>query len=119
MRRLLNLVPTMVALLGCISLLPGCPPGETTNPPGPACGDGTVAVSKTPGDAVLRRQDAPRCFDMNGSIYVWKREALLEDQVVFFPSTILYEMPAERSTDVDSEFDFAIVEWLMNQRTDL
>ncbi|WP_127472838.1 cytidylyltransferase domain-containing protein [Microbacterium sulfonylureivorans] len=81
--------------------------------------DGTVAVSKTPDDAVLRRQDAPRCFDMNGSIYVWRREALLEDQVVFFPSTILYEMPAERSTDVDSEFDFAVVEWLMSRRTDL
>ncbi len=80
--------------------------------------DGTVAVSKTPGDAVLRRQDAPRCFDMNGSIYVWRREALLEDQVVFFPTTILYEMPAERSVDVDSEFDFRIVEWLMQQRSD-
>lgn len=81
--------------------------------------DGTVAVSKQPDDAVLRRQDAPRCFDMNGSIYVWRREALLEDQVVFFPSTILYEMPAERSIDVDSEFDFRIVDWMMNQRDDL
>lgn len=81
--------------------------------------DGTVAVSKQPDDAVLRRQDAPRCFDMNGSIYVWRRESLLEDQVVFLPSTILYEMPAERSIDVDSEFDFRIVEWLMEQREDL
>ncbi|WAA67385.1 cytidylyltransferase domain-containing protein [Microbacterium oxydans] len=80
--------------------------------------DGTVAVSKQPDDAVLRRQDAPRCFDMNGSIYVWRRESLLEDQVVFLPSTILYEMPAERSIDVDSEFDFRIVEWLMGQRDD-
>jgi N-acylneuraminate cytidylyltransferase/CMP-N,N'-diacetyllegionaminic acid synthase len=81
--------------------------------------DGTVAVSKRPDDAVLRRQDAPRCFDMNGSIYVWRRASLLEDQVVFLPSTILYEMPAERSIDVDSEFDFRIVEWLMAQRDDL
>ncbi|MEV8172876.1 acylneuraminate cytidylyltransferase family protein [Microbacterium sp. NPDC077486] len=81
--------------------------------------DGTVAVSKTPDDAVLRRQDAPRCFDMNGSIYVWRRSSLLDDQVVFFPSTILFEMPAERSIDVDSEFDFRIVEWLMGQRGDL
>lgn len=81
--------------------------------------DGTVAVSKRPDDAVLRRQDAPRCFDMNGSIYVWRRESLLEDQVVFFPSTVLFEMPAERSIDVDSEFDFRVVEWLMERRTDL
>jgi N-acylneuraminate cytidylyltransferase/CMP-N,N'-diacetyllegionaminic acid synthase len=81
--------------------------------------DGTVAVSKTPDDAVLRRQDAPRSFDMNGSIYVWRRTSLLHDQVVFFPSTILYEMPSERSIDVDSEFDFQIVEWLMEKRGDL
>ncbi|MDQ0725944.1 cytidylyltransferase domain-containing protein [Microbacterium sp. W4I20] len=81
--------------------------------------DGTVGVSKKPDDAVLRRQDAPRCFDMNGSIYVWRRESLLDDQVVFFPSTILYEMPSDRSIDVDSEFDFRIVEWLMAQRVDL
>ncbi|MGV8884418.1 MAG: cytidylyltransferase domain-containing protein [Microbacteriaceae bacterium] len=77
--------------------------------------DGTVAVSKTPGDAVLRRQDAPRSFDMNGSIYVWKRDSLIENPVVFFPSTILFEMPPERSQDIDSEYDFRVVKWLMEQ----
>lgn len=81
--------------------------------------DGTVAVSKKPAADVLRRQDAPRAFDMNGSIYVWRRDSLVNEQVVFFPSTILYEMPPERSIDVDSEFDFRIVTWLMEQRTDL
>lgn len=81
--------------------------------------DGTVAVSKRPAADVLRRQDAPRCFDMNGSIYVWRRDALVEDPVVFYPSTILFEMPPERSIDVDSPFDFQVVEWLMGQRTDL
>ncbi len=78
--------------------------------------DGTVAVSKKPAFDVLRRQDAPRSFDMNGSIYVWRRESLVEQQVVFFPSTILYEMPAERSIDVDSELDFRMVTWLMEER---
>lgn len=78
--------------------------------------DGTVAVSKRPASDVLRRQDAPRCFDMNGSIYVWRRESLLTEQVVFFPSTILYEMPQERSIDIDSEFDFRVVSWLMEQK---
>lgn len=80
--------------------------------------DGTVAVAKKPAADVLRRQDAPRCFDMNGSIYVWRRDALVTDQKVFFPSTILYEMPQNRSVDIDSEFDFRIVEWLMDERTD-
>jgi N-acylneuraminate cytidylyltransferase/CMP-N,N'-diacetyllegionaminic acid synthase len=78
--------------------------------------DGTVALSKKLATDILRRQDAPRCFDMNGSIYIWRRDALVGEQVVFLPSTILYEMPAERSIDVDSEFDFRIVSWLMEQR---
>lgn len=76
--------------------------------------DGTVRVSKEPDGAVLRRQDAPRCFDMNGSIYVWKRDSLLANPVVFYPSTILYEMPPERSPDIDSEYDFRLVSWLMD-----
>lgn len=75
--------------------------------------DGTVRVAKQPADDVLRRQDAPRCFDMNGSIYVWRRDSLVREPQVFYPSTILYEMPAERSIDVDSEFDFRVVRWLM------
>jgi N-acylneuraminate cytidylyltransferase/CMP-N,N'-diacetyllegionaminic acid synthase len=78
---------------------------------------GTVAVSKKPPNDVLRRQDAPRAFDMNGSIYVWRRDSLMREPVVFYPSTILYEMPPERSIDVDSEFDFAVVTWLMEART--
>lgn len=75
--------------------------------------DGTVRVSKTPDEAVLRRQDAPRCFDMNGSIYVWKRDSLIENPVVFYDSTILYEMPPERSPDIDTEYDYRLVQWLM------
>jgi N-acylneuraminate cytidylyltransferase/CMP-N,N'-diacetyllegionaminic acid synthase len=75
--------------------------------------NGTVAVSKTPDDTVLRRQDAPTSFDMNGSIYVWRRDSLIDNPVVFYPSTILYEMPPERSHDVDSEYDFRVVQWLM------
>jgi N-acylneuraminate cytidylyltransferase/CMP-N,N'-diacetyllegionaminic acid synthase len=78
--------------------------------------DGTVAVSKKPTKPVLRRQDAPRSFDMNGSVYVWRRDSLIRDQVVFFPSTILFEMPADRSIDIDSELDFRIVSFLMHER---
>lgn len=78
--------------------------------------DGTVAVSKKPSGDVFRRQDAPRAFDMNGSIYVWRRDSLVRDPVVFYPSTILYEMPAERSIDVDSEFDLRVVTWLVEER---
>jgi N-acylneuraminate cytidylyltransferase/CMP-N,N'-diacetyllegionaminic acid synthase len=38
--------------------------------------DGSVALAKAPGAAIARRQDAPPCYDMNASIYVWRRAAL-------------------------------------------
>ena len=77
---------------------------------------GVVSVSKQLPNQVLRRQDAPRAFDMNASIYVWDRDALVRDQKVFFPTTRLYEMPPERSHDIDSELDFRIVSMLMDER---
>lgn len=75
---------------------------------------GAVSVSK-PG-SFLRRQDVPRAFDMNASVYVWNRDALAAKPAVFFPTTLLYEMPPERSLDIDSEFDFSVVNWLMQSR---
>lgn len=76
---------------------------------------GGFAVSKRLPAEVLRRQDAPRTFDMNGSVYVWRRDALYARPNVFYPSTRLYEMPAERSVDIDSELDFTFVKWLMER----
>lgn len=78
--------------------------------------DGTVRLSKTLDRPVVRRQDAPECFDMNGSIYAWRREAFVSGPAVFFPTTLIYVMPAERSVDIDEEFDFALAEFVMQRR---
>jgi len=76
---------------------------------------GHVGVVKPLPDGILRRQDAPKTFDMNASIYVWNRDALMAEPRVFYPSTRIFEMPPERSLDIDSEFDFEIVRWLMER----
>jgi len=76
--------------------------------------DGSVGLSKKA--AIVRRQDAPRTFDMDGSIYVWDTAAFRADPKVFYPDTRLYVIPEERSQDVDTEIDFAIVEMLMKRR---
>ncbi len=78
--------------------------------------DGTVGLSKVADPPIVRRQDSPRCFDMNGSIYVWRVAAFLEEPAVFYPDTRLFEMPAERSLDIDSELDFTVVEFLLRRR---
>lgn len=81
-----------------------------------ATDSGAVRLSKTLPQAVVRRQDSPKCWDMNGSIYVWRREPFVSDPRVLYPDTRLYEMPADRSVDIDSELDFRFVEFLMGQR---
>jgi N-acylneuraminate cytidylyltransferase/CMP-N,N'-diacetyllegionaminic acid synthase len=80
--------------------------------------DGSVALCKSTEPPIVRRQDAPACFDMNASIYVWRRDAFLADPRVFYDDTLLYEMPAERSVDLDSELDLALIELIMQRRAE-
>ncbi len=81
--------------------------------------NGTVSLSKSLDKQIIRRQDAPKCFDMNASIYVWKREILEKSDSLFHEDTLLYEMPEERSIDIDSELDFKFVEYLMTLKEDV
>lgn len=77
---------------------------------------GDVELSKPLKIAVVRRQDAPKCYDMNASIYVWKRQVLFASDTVFNEGTKLYVMPEEHSIDIDTELDFKFVEFIMSQR---
>jgi len=76
---------------------------------------GSVRLAKVPDKPVVRRQDAPRCFDMNASIYAWRRDALIGSRTLFHPDTLLFEMAPETAHDIDSELDFEFVEWLMQK----
>ena len=81
--------------------------------------DGRVKLSKIPETPIARRQDAPRCFDLNASIFAWKRGALFSpNDYALGDNTILFEMPEERSIDIDTELDFAFVEFMMSRRKD-
>jgi len=81
--------------------------------------DNYVRLSKPPEQIITRRQDAPECFDMNASIYVWKRKELMGSKSIFNADTLLFVMPEERSIDVDHEWEFEYVEFLFNKRTSL
>lgn len=77
--------------------------------------NGIVSLSKLPATVVARRQDSPQCFDMNASIYVWRRQALFTNVSLFTGNTRLFVMPRERSLDIDSQADFEMVEWMMTK----
>ncbi|CAN1593609.1 NeuA CMP-N-acetylneuraminic acid synthetase [Candidatus Pelagibacterales bacterium] len=65
----------------------------------------------------LRRQDAPRVFDLNASIYFWKRDQLMKlKNKTFCKKSSLYIMPFERSIDIDTPSDLKIVKLLMQKK---
>lgn len=78
--------------------------------------DGKVYLSKKLDSTVIRRQDAPKSYDMNASIYIWKRDIILNENSIFLEKTGLYVMPEERSIDIDNELDFKFVEFFMKER---
>ena len=78
--------------------------------------DGEVRLVRSLPDKVKRRQDAPICYDMNASIYVWRRDALgTGEDNLFKMGTEVIVMPRERSIDIDSKLDFEIVEFLYSR----
>ena len=78
--------------------------------------DGAVYLSKSLAKSIYRRQDAPKSYDMNASIYVWNRQSLFTEETIINANTRAYVMPEERSIDIDSELDFQFVEFLMKNR---
>lgn len=77
--------------------------------------DGFVEILAPTPDGLIRRQDAPAAYDLNASIYIWNRSAILKAEKVIGPKTILFEMPEERSIDIDSQMDFEWVEFLLKK----
>lgn len=81
--------------------------------------DGFVELSKKLEKGVVRRQDSPECYDMNASIYAWKRSSFFNMTSVITDKTKIYVMPEERSIDIDSELDFQIVKLILENKNEI
>ena len=76
--------------------------------------NGKINICKKGKNGMLaRRQDAPKVYDINASIYIWNRKYLLKGKNLLSKQTIFYEMPEERSIDIDTKFDWKIVKHLL------
>ena len=64
---------------------------------------------------IYRRQDSPKTYDCNASIYIWNRKSLINFKSFFTKKTVFYEMPENRSIDIDSKLDFQLVEFLLKK----
>jgi len=64
----------------------------------------------------LRRQVFPQLYYPNGALY-WIRTDVFRASQSFFPArTLPYVMPADRSLDIDTPFDFYLAELLLRDR---
>lgn len=67
----------------------------------------SLAAGRNP---TTRRQDFPTVYWRNGAIYITQRDLLFRHQRVVSDHPLFYEMPVERSVNVDTPFDLAVAE---------
>ena len=52
----------------------------------------------------------------NGSFFIWDRKSLINFKSFSIKKTVFYEMPENRSIDIDDKLDFQIVELLLKKK---
>ena len=62
---------------------------------------------------IKNRQDYQNSFIPNGAMYFSDIQYLIKKRSFYTDSTTLFEMPVERSIDIDNLFDFNLAEYLM------
>jgi N-acylneuraminate cytidylyltransferase len=76
---------------------------------------GALHVSKPLPGGVVARQQAPRVYEHAASTYVVAPDYLRRSAGLWEGRVIPFLMPAERCIDIDSPFDFDLVEWLLTR----
>jgi CMP-N,N'-diacetyllegionaminic acid synthase len=78
---------------------------------------GRYELSKKLSVGVGRRQDAPKVYDMNASIYLYSREFLIDESNNFpiCDDSLIYVMDDSSSYDIDREIDFKFIEFLLKE----
>jgi len=77
--------------------------------------NGFATIVKKTAKPIVRRQDAPAVYSLCPAAYVIKKEALYKYDHWSNAKCKLYVMPRNRAIDIDTEFDFKLVEFLMQQ----
>jgi CMP-N-acetylneuraminic acid synthetase len=76
-----------------------------------------AALVKALDSTVIRRQDGPKVYDMNASIYVYDRDYLLDESTrsAISDRSFAFVMDELSAVDIDSELDFQFIEFLVSK----
>lgn len=77
---------------------------------------GILKICKALPAPIVRRQDAPSVYEHVASIYVLSPEYLRRGNGLLSGRTQGYDIGSAKSLDVDSEFDFELIEFLMKKK---
>lgn len=77
---------------------------------------GALKMSKSRGGTVLARQSAPAVFEHVAGVYVLDPAYLRRANHLLDGHAEGYEVPDEKAFDIDSELDFALIEFLLRRR---
>ena len=77
--------------------------------------NGFLSISKSIGHPITRRQDAPKVWEYNGSIYVINPTSLKDNGMQHFTRVKKYPMSELYSVDIDCPFDWKVAELLLNE----
>ncbi len=79
---------------------------------------GYAVLSKKSKLPIVRRQDAPKVYDMNASIYAYERRFILNEKskTVFSSRSMISVMGEWSAFDIDTEADFEFIEFLVSKR---
>ena len=75
-----------------------------------------ISIVKKTSKKIFSRQQSPIVYDMNAAIYIWKKEKLIKSKKLLLNSLSIYEMPPEKSIDIDSKLDFRINEMIIKTK---
>lgn len=78
--------------------------------------EGYAEIVKKSNRPIVRRQDAPVVYSLSPAAYVVKRSALYEYEHWSKAKCLISPMPRDRAIDIDSEFDFQLVEFILTNR---
>ena len=75
-----------------------------------------LKIVKSLDSPIVRRQDSPKVFEHVASIYVINPEYLKNGNGLLGGRTKGYNIGIEKSFDLDSEFDFELIEYIMKKK---
>lgn len=73
-------------------------------------------LKATESNAYTRRQDIPKLYAYNGSVYAIRTKAIREKDFSGFERVIKYEMDTVHSIDIDTPFDWMVAEMIAEKK---